>query len=63
MASVSPVFILDDVEKNKSTLRAHKMAFHVALFSEISGSIHPLLMTDTNDAKTRPVVFEGPGNS
>jgi hypothetical protein len=63
MASVSPAFILDDAEKNKSTSHAHKTAFHVSLFSAISGSIHPLLMTDTKDAKTRPVVFEGPGNS
>jgi len=63
MASISPAFILDDAEKNRSAFNAGKMAFHVALFSTVGGSGNPLLMTDKEDAKTRPVLFGVAANS
>lgn len=63
VASLSPEYMFSGTMKNKTVEKENERALHVALFSVISGSIHPLLMVDTREAKKRPVMFTGPANS
>lgn len=61
MASLSPSFIMNDLTKNKNN--KNESALHLSLSSVIAGSIHPLLMLDTEEAQNKPVVFDEAANS
>ena len=63
MASLSPEYILDDVQKDKTPGDKDISALKLALYSAVGGSTDPLLMVDKKDAKKRPVLFERLVNS
>lgn len=61
MASLSPLFMLDDSHKKKKL--KNESALLLSLLSVVSGSIDPLIMPDTKDAQKTPVVFHEPADS
>ncbi len=63
MASLSPEYILDDIQNNKDPDEEKIIALRLALYSEAGGCTDPLMMADEKDAKDRPVLFEKLANS